>query len=244
MPRYKISDRLSPYISYLSDMCRGVAFPFHLFFPARFATDEQFAADLTKRLRAIPYPYELARAKRTQSDSTYDVLRKRGALESLFQASVIHVLHLQVETDEQWFGLRHLRFANTEAGKKFRKFHIPLAKDLARHVSVLRRLSESYDLAEEWIGPYVRTVEERLMLEIVLLRECTEEKYESDASATRNSVKTVYSTVSDAFKMHASHALCRHVTSIIFSPDCVTTKVLLPNPESVRKLLSRNPVKK
>jgi hypothetical protein len=241
MPRYKISDRIPQDILDRASICLGVAYPFHLLFPSRFATDEQFAEDLKRRLKAIPYPYQLTRAQRP---STYDVLRKRIVLDSLFQPAVINYLRLCV--DEQWFKIRHLYEASTRDGKKFRKFHVPFAKDLARHVNLLRKLVASYELAEEWIGPYVRTVEERLMFESVLLRTCIEEKQQSDTEATRNSVGWIYSAVARSLKTATSkhHALSCHVTSIICSPNCTTTKALSPTPESVRKLIERNPVNK
>jgi hypothetical protein len=113
-------------------------------------------------------------------------------------------------------------------------------------VNVLRKLSASYELAEECIGPYVRTVEEHLMLETVLLRECIEEKTQADSGATRNTVKWVYSEVSQAFKQPKinTRVLAHHLTSIICSPNCRTTKTLSPTPESVRRRIERDPVKR
>jgi hypothetical protein len=246
MARYKVSDRVPKDILDFARICFGVAYPFHRPFPSRFATDEQFAQELRERLKVIPYPYRQARAKGTQPLSTYDALSERCALDSLFKPTVISSLRLWAEGHEEWAGIRHLRYANTDAGKRFRNFHIPLAKDLARHVNVLRKLGASYALAEEWIGPYVRTVEERLMQETVLLRTCTEEKSEADTKATRNTVHWVYSDVSSALKSaHVIHrALEYHLTSVVCSPRCIITKVLSPDPESVRKLLARDPDKK
>jgi len=222
-----------------------LVYPFHRLFPSRFATDEQFASELKERLGAIHYPYQFARAKGPRPPSTYEVLSKLGAVDALFQPTIINSLRLWVDDNEQWSQIRQLGFANTEAGKQFRKFHVPFAADLVKHLNVIRKLKDSYELAEEWMGPYVRTVEERVVYEIALLRMFTEERQESDAKATRELVKLVYSDVSHAFKTAKvrNQALCFHVTSILCSPNCPATKTLSPTPESVRKLIERDPVK-
>jgi hypothetical protein len=241
MAKYKISDRVPPSILEASKRLIPLVYPFHTLFPPRFASDQQFADDLKQRFKAIPYPYNLARAKGTQPPSTYEILQKRGAADSLFEPHVIEPLHLWVEDNEQWYKIRLLRFANTDAGKKFRKFHVPLAKDLVRHVNVLQKLKASYELAEEWIGPYVRTAEERLMYEIALLRVCTEENPESDTSATRRTIELVFDSVSHALTSAntTNRSLACHLTSIVCCSNCLTTKVLVPSPETVGKRLAR-----
>jgi hypothetical protein len=246
MPRYKISDRVPQEILDASSKLVPLIYPFHRLSGSRFATDEQFARELKERFKAIPYPYKLARAKGTQPPSTYQVLCKRGAVDALFQPSVINSLRLWVEDSLQWFHIRQLGFASTEAGKKFREFHTPFAADLVRHVNVIRNLRASYELAEEWMGPYVRTVEERLMYEVALLRMFTDERQESDAKATRQFVKLVELDISGALeKAHnRNKALAYHLTSILCSPNCLITKTLSPTPEGVRKLVTRDPVKK
>ena len=142
--------------------------------------------------------------------------------------------------------IRQIRSSSTPLGKKFRDFHVSLAKELIRHTAALRKLIGTFQPDDKWIGPYFGTALERIIFELAVLRLYTRENPDSDSKATRESVRTVYSLVSDVLKRSkvSNHALCHHLTSIICSANCLTTGVLSLSPESVRKLLARNPVKK
>jgi hypothetical protein len=221
-------------------------YPIERLFPPRFASDEQFAAELERRLKKIPYPYEPTRAQSAQSQSTFELLDKLGALPSIVEPSLISQLKIWANGPEYSFGFRQIHSSSTAHGQEFRKFHVSLAKELTRHTAAVRKLKEAYQLGDEWIGPYLRTAEERLMVEAALLHVYTEVKQDSDSKATRESVRMVYSLVSRALKTSkvSNDALCHHLTSIICSSNCLTTGVLSPSPGSVRKRLARNPVKK
>ena len=83
-----------------------------------------------------------------------------------------------------------------------------------------------------------------LAVEAAVLRAYTESYPPSDTSTTRFSVCAIYDHLAEALKSKtASHALCCHLTSVICSPNCLTTGMLFPSPESVRKLIERDRVK-
>jgi len=245
MARYKLSDRLPRKILDLAETYYPIDYPFERLFSSRFHSDEQFAAELTRRFKKIPYPYEITRAQVTQSRSTYEVLGKLGVLQAILSESVVCQLQIWGTGPDFWWGLRQIHDAGTELGKKFRRFHIPFAKELLRHTAAVQKLKVEYELGEELIGPYLRTAEQLLMSEAALLRVYIEEKPQSAAKVMRKSVEAVYSEISRVFKKAkiTNRALCFHVTSIICSHRCLTTKALSPTPESVRKILERNPVK-
>jgi hypothetical protein len=84
------------------------------------------------------------------------------------------------------------------------------------------------------------------MSEMAILRIYTEEETVSENKATRGWVTSVYSEISRALREARieNHTLFCHLTSIICSSNCLTTGLLSPSPEAVRKVLARNPVKK
>ncbi|MGC2185109.1 MAG: hypothetical protein WA637_17660, partial [Terriglobales bacterium] len=245
MARYRISDRLPRKILDLAETYYPIDYPFEKLLSSRFHSDEQFAADLRQRFKKMPYPYDITRAQVTKSQSTYEVLEKRGALRAILSESVVSQLRIRSTDPDYWLALRQIHDAGTELGKKFRRFHIPFAKELLRHTTVVQKLKAEYELGEELIGRYLYTAEQLLMSEAALLRIYIEEKPQSAAKVIRESVEKIYSEVSRAFEKAkiTNRALCCHVTSIICSHGCLTTKTLLPTPERVRKLLERNPVK-
>lgn len=245
MARYKLRQRIPEKVLWFAD-AHYPFYPTDVLFQPRLANDEQFAAELKRRLEKIPYPYEPTRAQKAKSQSTFELMGKLGVLTSIVAPSLISQLRIWANQPEYLSRLRQIRSTSTAIGKKFRDFHVSLAKELIRHAAAVWRLKETYQLGDEWIGPYLRTVEERLMVETALLRLYTEEKPDSDSKATRESVRMVYSLVSDALKRDkvSNHALCHHLTSIICSPNCHITGVLSPSPEGVRKLLARNQDKK
>lgn len=247
MARYKLSQRMPELLSAIAH-ANYPFYPIDALFKPRVLSDENFSEELEGRLKTIPYPYKPTRAQKAQSQSTFELIRKRGVLSSIFEPSLISRLKASaVDKPEYWSILRQIRSTSTVLGSEFRHFHNSFAKELARHTAALRKLKDEYQLGNELIGLYLQTAEEQLINEAALLRMYTEESEpDSDSKATRDSVRMVYSLISDALQRGnvSNHALSCHLTSIICSPNCLTTAVLSPSPESVRKLLERNPVKK
>jgi hypothetical protein len=244
MARYKLSQRIPKKVLLLADG-HYPDYPIEALFPPRLASDEQFSAELEQRLKSFPYPYEPTRAQKAQSQSTFELINKLGALPLILEHSLISWIRLWAYMPAYWSGLRQVRSSSTALGKKFRKFHVSLTKELTRHTAAVRKLKEAYQLGDEWIGSYLQAAEERLAVEAAVLRVYTESYPLSDTRVTRESVRVIYAHVSNALKSKtANHALCRHLTSIICSSECLATGVLFPSPESVRKLIERDPVKK
>ena len=244
MARYKLSQRIPKQVLLLADRHYPDQ-PFDALFPPRFAGDEQFVAELEQRLKKIPYPYEPTRAQKAQSQSTFQLMDKLGALPLIVEPSLIPWLNILANMPAHYSGLRQIRSSSTAVGKKFRNFHVSLTKELTRHTAAVRKLKEAYEPGDEWIGTYLKTAEERLAVEVAVIRVYTESYPLSDTTVTRNSVCAIYAHISEALKSKtANHALCRHLTSIICSSNCLATGVLFPSPESVRKLIERDRVKK
>jgi hypothetical protein len=243
MARYKLSQRIPKHVLLLNDGYYP-EYPIDALFPLRFASDEQFAAELEQRLKKIPYPYEPTRAQKAQSQSTFDLMDKLGALPLIAEPSRMLSLRIWANMPAHYSRLRQIRSSSTALGKKFRNFHVPLTKELTRHTAAVRKLKEAYQLGDEWIGSYLKTAEQRLSVEAALLRAYTESYPLSDTRVTRESVCVIYDHLSKALKSKtANHALCCHLTSVICSPNCLATGMLFPSPESVRKLIERDRVK-
>ena len=244
MARYKLRQRIPEKLLWLANT-HYPPYPIDALLPPRFASDEQFAAELERRLKKIQYPYEPTRAQGAQPRSTFELMNELGALPLIVEPSLISQLRKLANAREYLSGLRQIHDSSTALGKKFRNFHVSLAKELTRHVAAVSKLTEAYEIGVEWLGLYLETAEERLMVEASVLHVYTETKPCSDSKATRASVRNVYRLVSRALEIGkvSNHALCRHLISIICSANCATTGVLSPSPESVRKLLARNPVK-
>ncbi len=245
MARYKLSQRIPPLLSEATD-ANYPSYPIEELFCPRFATAEQFAAELEQRLKKIPCPYAPTRAQKAQTISTFEFIDKDGLLSSIFEPSLISQLTAHTNNSEYLSGIRQIRSSSTSLGKKFRDFHVSLAKELIRHTAALQKLMGAFEPDDEWIRPFLGTALDRIVFELAVLRLYTKENPDSESKVTRELVKAVYSLVSAALKRRKvlNQALCHHLTSIICSPNCVTTGVLSPSPESVRQLLDRNPVKK
>ncbi len=86
----------------------------------------------------------------------------------------------------------------------------------------------------------------QVVQEVSLVGSWNKLKYDSDATATRKLVKEVYAEISNALKQAEirNQTLAHHLTSIVCSPNCINAGLLSPDPESVRKLLARDPDKK
>jgi len=203
--------------------------------------DVEFMANLRDRLDKIPYPYKPARAQQPGSMSTYKKLEKHGVARVLFEPHVLTMLKMWSEFREYWRRHNELHLSNTVKGKNFRDFHRSLATELTRHAAAVRALRDGYDVGEEWAGPYLRTVEMRLLDELLVRRTYIDLKPEPDTVATREALTGVYWEVSSALRTAnvTNQALAHHLTSIICSPNCLITGTLDPNPENLGRSFAR-----
>ena len=161
MARYKLSQRIPKHVLLLNHGYYP-EYPIDALFPPRFASEEQFAEELEQRLKKIPYPYALTRAQKAQSQSTFELMDKLGALPLIAEPSLMLSLRILANLPAHYSRLRQIRSSSTALGKKFRNFHVPLTKELTRHTAAVRKLKEAYEPADEWIGSYLKTAEERL----------------------------------------------------------------------------------
>jgi hypothetical protein len=238
MARYRIYDRIAKAI--LRKAAVYCPLETVVALPERFPNDQEFAAELKRRFNKIPYPYEATRAHGTKSIATYEVLRDRGVLDSIFDRSVIHRLKVEIDLQDYDSYLRQIRCAGTELGKKFRTSHIPLAKELVRHKNVIRKFRDQ-NIGDYWIWDYLEAAEKCLVSEVGTISFYLEERLPSERETNSERVTSVYSEISHALTAHCNnHALFCHLTSIICSSNCLTTGLLSPSPEAVRKLLARH----
>lgn len=245
MARYRLLNRVPKHLLSMAQAGGTGCYPIDRLFSNSLISEEGFGPALKNRLDKISYPYESTRAQKHRPTSTYEKLEKHGLAKALFEQHVLSLLKMWSDFPEYWSRHNEIHSSNTVKGKNFRQFHNTLAKELTRHAATVRDLRSGYELGEEWVGSYLRSVEWRLLDELLVLRTYIELKPETTTMATREAVLGVYGEVCSVFRTTnvKNNALACHLTSVICSPTCLVTGMLDPNPENVRKLISRQPDK-
>ncbi len=217
------------------------AFPFAAFVGKHLPTAEEFRQDLTLRLKKITYPSHSRSTSKGRLKSTYEHLETLGILDVLLpELSSTDMITWAYSGDFE-SQIREIHSASSPLGKEFRSFHLSMIKELIRHTEEVRRLKNSSRVGEQWIGPYLRSAEEQLMIETSLVDKYLDRKPESEREALWSSVVSVYHCVNEVLNNTniKNLALARHLTAILCSPNCASTGQLCVDPENMRRSLRR-----